>query len=527
MKSVEKLLVLSFFAACVMTFTACKKDAAIPTLTTTEVTPITETTATSGGTVNSSGGVEVTARGVCWSTDHNPTVAGNKTMDGNGTGSFTSSITGLTANTVYYVRAYATNSAGTAYGNEISFNSHDIPASVTTTNITSITSFSAVSGGTLLHIQSDLLLAYGVCWSTSSNPTINDSQAPNESGELNFTSTLTDLTQGTTYYVRAFAVYENGPVIYGNELSFRTSSARVSGTKKADFPGGSRYSVSAFSIGTKVYMGLGFDDNEGNRNDFWEWDQATDLWTKKADYPGNSTGADVCFSIGTKGYVGSGNNNSSATLTNEFWEYDPATNTWTQKASLPGTPSRIMAVGFSIGTKGYVGTGYVYNGGSGSNFKDFWEWDQATNIWTRKADFGGMARYGAVGFSIGTKGYIGTGFGGAGGSSLFKDFWEWDQATDTWTRKADFGGAARAFAVGFSTGTKGYIGNGYDGSDPSYKDYWEWDQGTDEWIRIADFEGDARVEAFGVTIGNKGYIGTGIGGPGFLNDFWEYDPNLK
>jgi hypothetical protein len=98
---------------------------------------------------------------------------------------------------------------------------------VITSAITSITSFSAHSGGTLLHTQADLLLGSGVCWGTSPNPTINDSQAPNETGELNFTSNLTDLTQSTTYYVRAYAVYNNGPTIYGNELSFSTSSANV------------------------------------------------------------------------------------------------------------------------------------------------------------------------------------------------------------------------------------------------------------------------------------------------------------
>ena len=92
--------------------------------------------------------------------------------------------------------------------------------------------------------------------------------------------------------------------------------------------------------------------------------------------------------------------------------------------------------------------------------KDFWEYDPAANTWTQKADFGGTARYGAVGFSIGSKGYIGTGYDG----SYIKDFWEYDPAANTWTQKADFGGTARYGAVGFSIGSKGYIGTGYDGS---------------------------------------------------------------
>jgi uncharacterized protein (TIGR02145 family) len=99
----------------------CIKDL-LPTLTTTAVTSITSDTATSGGNVTDDGGSDITARGVCWSTATGPTVElTTKTSDGTGSGTFTSAITGLAGNTLYYVRAYATNSAGTAYGNEVSF----------------------------------------------------------------------------------------------------------------------------------------------------------------------------------------------------------------------------------------------------------------------------------------------------------------------------------------------------------------------------------------------------------------------
>jgi len=90
-------------------------------LTTTAVSNIFLTTASSGGNIINDGGAAVTARGVCWSTSPNPTIANSKTTDGTGTGVFTSSITGLTVGTTYYIRAYATNSAGTNYGNQVSF----------------------------------------------------------------------------------------------------------------------------------------------------------------------------------------------------------------------------------------------------------------------------------------------------------------------------------------------------------------------------------------------------------------------
>ena len=93
----------------------------LPTVTTSSATNITTTTATLGGNVVSDGGYNVTIRGVCWGTTINPNVTGNHTLDGTGTGTFVSHITGLTEGTLYYVRAYATNSIGTAYGNEIQF----------------------------------------------------------------------------------------------------------------------------------------------------------------------------------------------------------------------------------------------------------------------------------------------------------------------------------------------------------------------------------------------------------------------
>jgi len=101
----------------------------IPTVSTSEVVDITQTTATGGGNVTADGGVPVTARGVCWSTLPNPTTADSLTSDGTGTGIFVSNLTGLTPNTPWYVRAYATNSVGTAYGDEVTFTT--LPAAFT------------------------------------------------------------------------------------------------------------------------------------------------------------------------------------------------------------------------------------------------------------------------------------------------------------------------------------------------------------------------------------------------------------
>lgn len=97
------------------------QNVSLPTVTTSQVTNITPTTATGGGNVTTDGGGTVTERGICWSMGHNPTINGNHISSGSGMGSYTINMTGLMANRTYYVRAYATNSAGTAYGSEVSF----------------------------------------------------------------------------------------------------------------------------------------------------------------------------------------------------------------------------------------------------------------------------------------------------------------------------------------------------------------------------------------------------------------------
>jgi len=196
---------------------------AVATLTTSAVTSVTLTTAVSGGNITADGGGSVTARGVCWATTAIPTIANSKTVDGTGLGSFVSNITLLLPGTTYYVCAYATNSAGTAYGNVVSFTTNPVgTATLTTTAVTSITLTTAVSGGNIVSDGGGAITARGICWATTTAPTINGSKTSNGTGTGSFISNLTLLLPGTTYYVRAYATNSSGTA-YGNEVSFTTS----------------------------------------------------------------------------------------------------------------------------------------------------------------------------------------------------------------------------------------------------------------------------------------------------------------
>jgi N-acetylneuraminic acid mutarotase len=281
-------------------------------------------------------------------------------------------------------------------------------------------------------------------------------------------------------------------------------------TQKADFGGDARQFAIGFSIGSKGYIGVGADQSSG-KQDFWEYDPATNIWTQKADFGGGGRLYTVGFSIGSKGYIGTGNNN----VTKDFWEYDPVTNIWTRKADFGGD-ERFGAISFSIGSKGYIGLGSALSSaGNWYHAKDFWEYDPATDSWVQRADFAGPSSAVDIGLSIGNKGYI-----GIGGNTA--EFWEYDPSIDTWTRKNDFGGTPRGRPIRFSIGTKGYIGLGFNNET----DFWEYDQATDTWTRKADFSGIGRDGAVGLSIGNKGYVGTGCGNGSniYYKDFWEYKP---
>ena len=196
----------------------------LPVLTTTNASNITLIGASSGGNITSDGGADIITRGVVWSTIQSPTIAlSTKTVDGTGTGSFTSSITGLTPNTTYYVRAYATNSVGTSYGNEINFTTASIQLPVlTTTAISNIGQTTSTSGGTISSDGGGAVTERGVIWSTSQNPTVAlSTKTIDGSGIGAFTSNITGLTTNTQYYVRAYATNSAGTA-YGNEVSFTT-----------------------------------------------------------------------------------------------------------------------------------------------------------------------------------------------------------------------------------------------------------------------------------------------------------------
>jgi N-acetylneuraminic acid mutarotase len=313
-------------------------------------------------------------------------------------------------------------------------------------------------------------------------------------------------------------------------------------------------------------------------------DSSEDLignWKELSSFDGNARTDAVGFAIGSKGYVGTGYDGEDRL--NDFWEYDPRRDTWTQLPPLQDKDGvlavvRNRAIGFGTDTKGYIGTGY-----DGTNkLKDFYEYDPATNKWDRKKDFGGSARYSAVAMAINNKGYVGTGYD----DNYLKDFWKYNPDDDSWTQVTSYGGSKRLNAASFVIDGKGYVvtGTGSGGDYPndfyvydpdldrwdklreisnkSSYDYdddydtdpilgtnrvgfaingkgyvatggktsgtytWEYDPSTDLWVERYPFEGKAKSRAVGFAIGSLGYVTTGLYSNGYTEDLWSFDPQV-
>jgi|GEM_PF-2839685 len=212
------------------------QEAGTPTVTTQAVSNIGETTATGNGNVTALGAPHPTQHGVCWNTTGNPTIAGSKTEDGavSETGAFASSMTGLSPNTPYYVRAYATNTAGTVYGDQVSFSTSAQTPTVTTQAVTDIAAATATGNGNITDLGAPNPTQHGVCWNTTGSPTIADSKTQDGAVSATgaFTSSMTGLSPNTPYYVRAYATNTAGTV-YGDQVSFSTSAQTPTVTTQA------------------------------------------------------------------------------------------------------------------------------------------------------------------------------------------------------------------------------------------------------------------------------------------------------
>lgn len=194
-----------------------------PIVTTTSITNITDSTVNSGGNITSDGGSAIIAKGICWAVGINPSLSDAHTNDGIGAGLFNSVGTGLTSNTIYHIRAYATNSIGTSYGNDITGVTLGLPG-VTLSSITNVDNNNAYTGGNVIEDGNTTVTERGVIWGNYPGITLSDAYGftLNGAGLGSFTSYISGLSGNTTYYVRAYATNSVGTK-YSISDSFTTT----------------------------------------------------------------------------------------------------------------------------------------------------------------------------------------------------------------------------------------------------------------------------------------------------------------
>lgn len=314
-------------------------------------------------------------------------------------------------------------------------------------------------------------------------------------------------------------------------LLFSASPLWAQWTGIANFPGSARDRAVGFTIGGSGYVGTGQEAGSSPSNffrrDFWKYTPGSG-WSKIADLPIGRYAA-VSFEINGKGYVFSGFAEGFS-YSNKLYEYNPSNDTWTDKNPVNAPSGREYAASFVVNGKAYVCFGYT---GSALQ-KETWEYDPTTNAFTKKDDLPAatVARARAAAFAIGSKGYV------VGGMTLWQtptttvnETWEFNPAAaagSQWTARTPFPSTARFGAAGFAIGSKGYVGAGQDASGTYLFDFWEFDPagngGMGSWGQKANFGNAGRSAPAAFAIGAKGFLGTGASAAGLLNDFYEFDP---
>ncbi len=288
--------------------------------------------------------------------------------------------------------------------------------------------------------------------------------------------------------------------------------------ERSPFGGISRYGAVSVVVDNKVYIGLGYD-NDDRLTDWWVADANLTFWTRKADFPAAGRNSAVAFSANGKAYVGTGYDGEDERK--DFYEYDPATDSWKQVADFMGT-ARYGAVAFSDGNFGYVGTGF-----DGNSNNDFYKYDPIANSWEQIISHGGGKRRNAVAFVLDGKAYVGTGINNG---VYLHDFWAYDFASETWQQKQDLDeeddyDISRSNAVGLAFNGFGYVATGLLGS--LITTTWQYDPTADRWREKTKFEGAARESGVGFVINGRGYVSTGKASLGLTDDVWELAPNIE
>ncbi len=413
----------------------------------------------------------------------------------------------------------------------------------------------------------DSIIQHGHCWSiTNPNPylNINDTAhysnlgAFNMSENMTFVSNIGNLFPETPFYVRSYIITNKLDTGYNQTVFCDTTLSPIDQWFITNPVGsyGRQGSVSFSMISTldnKEYGYVGLGKDAGScYGDFWRYDPEAETWSQIDGIASRRTEA-VAISITysdkngkpeTKAYMGTGEDFSGNNKYDDWLEYNEFANKWEPTTSYASFPKELSsAVAFSIGNKGYVGTGSSSNNIQLSTFYEFNPLS-ADSIggkpWKTIADIGNNTQYrrdNAVAFVISDRGFVGT---GELNGEYYDDLWMFIPPEGLnnayWIKRTDFPAPPRTEAVGFNIEQQGYVGLGYNGTN--IRDFYRYDPYNDVWFECANYKFGPHLDpeihvqyvrnATGFSIGDKGYVGTGYHGeneyPKYSNEFWVYRP---
>jgi hypothetical protein len=271
----------------------------------------------------------------------------------------------------------------------------------------------------------------------------------------------------------------------------------------------------AFSFDDMGYI-VGGNSDSGVRDDFYQYNPATDSWTELAPFPGGARG----FAIGDiwngKAYFGFGNDGTSRL--NDLWVFDPSNMSWTELASCP-CAERAHPAMIAHNGKVFVGLGSSSSG----NMNDWWEYDITLNTWSQKDDLPSLSRHHPYQFGIDD--YVYTGFGH--GNAIFNDWFRYDIAGETWTQVATLPAEGRVAGTQFSYNGLGYVlsGDGDNHNSMNTGEFWAYDPVTDAWDELPPHPEGSRWAPASFIIDGEVYIINGTSVSEYVTEIYKFDLN--
>ncbi|HEX6428706.1 MAG TPA: kelch repeat-containing protein [Niastella sp.] len=292
------------------------------------------------------------------------------------------------------------------------------------------------------------------------------------------------------------------------------------------FDGSARSEAVSFTINDTVFVGTGMTSSK-RLEDFWKYSLDKRYWTRIADFKGGQRSQAIAFAVNNKGYVGTGLD-KDLNYTKDMWQYSPDSNGWAPRVDFFGTARR-DAVAFIANGNAYVATGYDDN-----YLKDVWQYNASADSWSQKAGIAGSKRAEAAVFTVNNKVYL---VSGNNNTSALNDLQVYDPVADTWTtlRKLTnssdesyddkYTSIIRYNAATFVIDNKAYLTTGESGSMNSHT--WEYDAATDTWTEKTGFSGAARTGALGITLKNRGFVLAGRSGAASFDNMYELQPTIE